>query len=168
MQPIFLLNPKWSLDMLSTIITSTPIYVCSILSILLGLSLAIKWDRARYRLMMFMVTATMFYIGHFAFYNRTESVVPITDTLYCFSYPAIFPLILIYIEGLVQKDPSYKRALLYLLPAFAYRLSLLFPELRQYIRTSLVVSHYTQSFQDYHRCGDPASALFRLEIHQRI
>ena len=89
MQPIFLLNPKWSLDMLSTIITSTPIYVCSILSILLGLSLAIKWDRARYRLMMFMVTATMFYIGHFAFYNRTESVVPITDTLYCFSYPAI-------------------------------------------------------------------------------
>jgi AraC-like DNA-binding protein len=123
MQPIFLLNPKWSLDMLSTIITSTPIYVCSILSILLGLSLAIKWDRARYRLMMFMVTATMFYIGHFAFYNRTESVVPITDTLYCFSYPAIFPLILIYIEGLVQKDPSYKRALLYLLPAFACGIS---------------------------------------------
>lgn len=123
MQPIFLLNPKWSLDMLSTIITSTPIYVCSILSILLGLSLAIKWDRARYRLMMFMVTATMFYIGHFAFYNRTESVVPITDTLYCFSYPAIFPLILIYIEALVQKKPNYKRELLYLLPAFACGIS---------------------------------------------
>ena len=82
--------------MLNTIITSTPIYVCSILSILLALSLSIKWDRARYRLMMFMITATMFYIGHFAFYNHTISVVPITDTLYCFSYPAIFPLILIY------------------------------------------------------------------------
>ena len=92
--------------MLSTIITSTPIYVCSILSILLGLSLTVKWDRARYRLLMFMITATMFYIGHFAFYNRTESVVPITDTLYCFSYPAIFPLILIYIEALVLKDPA--------------------------------------------------------------
>ena len=109
--------------MLSTIITSTPIYVCSILSIMLGLSLTVKWDRARYRLMVFMITATMFYIGHFAFYNRTISVVPITDTLYCFSYPAIFPLILIYIEGLVQKDPSYKRALLYLLPAFACGIS---------------------------------------------
>ena len=104
--------------MLNTIITSTPIYVCSILSILLALSLSIKWDRARFRLLMFMITATMFYIGHFAFYNRTESVVPITDTLYCFSYPAIFPLILIYIEALVLKDPDYKRGLLYLLPSF--------------------------------------------------
>ena len=102
--------------MLNTIITSTPIYVCSILSILLALSLSIKWDRARFQLLMFMITATMFYIGHFAFYNRTESVVPITDTLYCFSYPAIFPLILIYIEALVLKDPDYKRGLLYLLP----------------------------------------------------
>ena len=90
MQPIFL-SKRSDPVMLSTIITSTPIYVCSILSILLGLSLTIKWDRARYRLLMFMITATMFYIGHFAFYNRTESVVPITDTLYCFSYPAIFP-----------------------------------------------------------------------------
>ena len=102
--------------MLSTIITSTPIYVCSILSILLALSLSIKWDRARFRLLMFMITATMFYIGHFAFYNRTVSVMPVTDTLYCFSYPAIFPLILIYIEALVLKDPDYKRGLLYLLP----------------------------------------------------
>ena len=88
--------------MLSTIITSTPIYVCSILSILLALSLSIKWDRARFRLLMFMITATMFYIGHFAFYNRTVSVMPVTDTLYCFSYPAIFPLILIYIEAMVE------------------------------------------------------------------
>ena len=68
---------------------------------------------------MFMITATMFYIGHFAYYNRTISAVPITDTLNCFSYPAIFPLILIYIEALVLKEPDYKRALLYLLPSFA-------------------------------------------------
>ena len=109
--------------MLSTIITSTPIYVCSILSILLALSLSIKWDRARYRLLLFMITATMFYIGHFAFYNRTVSAVSITDTLYCFSYPAIFPLILIYIEALVLKEPNNKRALLYLLPSFVCGIS---------------------------------------------
>ena len=109
--------------MLSTIITSAPIYVCSILSILLGLSLTIKWDRARFRLLLFMITATMFYICHFAFYHRSVSLVPITDTLYCFCYPAIFPFILIYIEGLVQKEPDYKRGLLYLLPAFACGIS---------------------------------------------
>ena len=109
--------------MLSTIITSAPIYVCSILSILLGLSLTIKWDRARFRLLLFMITATMFYICHFAFYHRSVSLVHITDTLYCFCYPAIFPFILIYIEGLVQKEPDYKRGLLYLLPAFACGIS---------------------------------------------
>lgn len=109
--------------MLITVISSAPIYVCSILSILLALSLSIKWDRARWRLLMFMITATMLYIGHFAFYHRTVSLVRVTDTLYCFSNPAIFPLILIYIEGLVQKKPSYKRALLYLLPAFACGIS---------------------------------------------
>ena len=54
---------------------------------------------------------------------HTISVVPITDTLYCFSYPAIFPLILIYIEALVLKEPNYKRGLLYLLPAFACDIS---------------------------------------------
>ena len=164
MQLIFLLNPKWSLDMLSTIITSTPIYVCSILSILLGLSLAIKWDRARYRLMMFMVTATMFYIGHFAFYNRTESVVPITDTLYCFSYPAIFPLILIYIEGLVQKDPSYKRALLYLLPAFACGISagLIYATMSNEEYADFIGYHYY--FQNYNNLA--GSAWWLIAIHR--
>ena len=109
--------------MLITVIASAPIYVCSILSILLALSLSIKWDRARFRLLMFMITATMLYIGHFASYQRSTSFVPITDTFYCFSYPAIFPLILIYIEGLVVKEPNYKQALLYLLPAFVCGIS---------------------------------------------
>ena len=122
MQPIFL-SKRTDPCMLSTIISSTPIYVCSIFSIQLALSLSVKWDRARFRLLLFMITATMLYIGHFAFYNRTESVAPVTDTLYCFSYPAIFPLILIYIEALVQKKPNYKRELLYLLPAFVCSVS---------------------------------------------
>ena len=122
MQPIFL-SKRTDPCMLSTIISSTPIYVCSILSIQLALSLSVKWDRARFRLLLFMITATMLYIGHFAFYNRTESVAPVTDTLYCFSNPAIFPLILIYIEALVQKKPNYKRELLYLLPAFVCSVS---------------------------------------------
>ena len=150
--------------MLNTIITSTPIYVCSILSILLGLSLTVKWDRARYRLLMFMITATMFYIGHFAFYNRTESVVPITDTLYCFSYPAIFPLILIYIEGLVQKDPSYKRALLYLLPAFACGISagLIYATMSNEEYADFIGYHYY--FQNYNNLT--GSAWWLVFIHR--
>ena len=143
-------------DMLSTIITSTPIYVCSILSILLALSLSIKWDRARFQLLMFMITATMFYIGHFAFYNRTESVVPITDTLYCFSYPAIFPLILIYIEALVLKDPDYKRGLLYLLPSFICGISaaLIYATISNEEFSEFIGYHYY--FQNYNSISGSA------------
>ena len=142
--------------MLNTIITSTPIYVCSILSILLALSLSIKWDRARFQLLMFMITATMFYIGHFAFYNRTESVVPITDTLYCFSYPAIFPLILIYIEALVLKDPDYKRGLLYLLPSFICGISaaLIYATISNEDFSEFIGYHYY--FQNYDSISGPA------------
>ena len=163
MQPIFL-SKRSDPVMLSTIITSTPIYVCSILSILLALSLSIKWDRARFQLLMFMITATMFYIGHFAFYNRTESVVPITDTLYCFSYPAIFPLILIYIEGLVQKDPSYKRALLYLLPAFACGISagLIYATMSDEEFSEFIGYHYY--FQNYNSIS--GSAWWLVFIHR--
>ena len=142
--------------MLNTIITSTPIYVCSILSILLALSLSIKWDRARFQLLMFMITATVFYIGHFAFYNRTESVVPITDTLYCFSYPAIFPLILIYIEALVLKDPDYKRGLLYLLPSFICGISaaLIYATISNEDFSEFIGYHYY--FQNYDSISGPA------------
>ena len=163
MQPIFL-SKRSDPVMLSTIITSTPIYVCSILSILLGLSLTVKWDRARYRLLMYMITATMFYIGHFAFYHRTISVVPITDTLYCFSYPAIFPLILIYIEGLVQKDPSYKRALLYLLPAFACGISagLIYATMSDEDFSEFIGYHYY--FQNYNSIS--GSAWWLVFIHR--
>ena len=150
--------------MLSTIITSAPIYVCSILSIMLGLSLTVKWDRARYRLMMFMITATMFYIGHFAFYNRTISVVPITDTLYCFSYPAIFPLILIYIEALVLKDPDYKRGLLYLLPSFICGISagLIYATMSNEEYADFIGYHYY--FQNYNSIS--GSAWWLVFIHR--
>ena len=150
--------------MLSTIITSAPIYVCSILSILLGLSLTIKWDRARFRLLMFMMTATMFYIGHFAFYNHTISIVPITDTLYCFSYPALFPLILIYIEALVLKEPNYKRGLLYLLPAFACGISagLIYATMSDEEFSDFIGYHYY--FQNYNSIS--GSAWWLVFIHR--
>lgn len=163
MQPIFL-SKRSDPVMLSTIITSTPIYVCSILSILLALSLSIKWDRARFRLLMFMITATMFYIGHFAFYNRTISVVPITDTLYCFSYPAIYPLILIYIESLVLKDPDYKRGLLYLLPSFICGISaaLIYATISNEEFSEFIGYHYY--FQNYNSIS--GSAWWLVFIHR--
>ncbi len=109
--------------MLYTIISSTPMYVCGTLMILLALSLCTKWDTARYRLLLFMLTSLILYIGNFAYFNHMESVIPITDTLYCYCNPACFPIFLIYIESLVLKDPGHKRGFLYILPAIICGLS---------------------------------------------
>ena len=103
--------------MLNTIITSAPMYICGTLSVLLGLSICYRWDRARFLLLIFMLSATLLYMEHLTFFNRIISVIPITDTLYCFCNPAVFPLFLIYIEELVLKSPNRKRQLCYLLPA---------------------------------------------------
>lgn len=103
--------------MLNTIITFTPIYVCSIISILLALSLCSRWDRPRYRLLVFMITATFLYIGHFVFLNHITWAYPVFDTLYCYSNLAVFPLFLIYIESLVLKSPNRKHEIMYLVPA---------------------------------------------------
>lgn len=103
--------------MLNTIITSTPIYVCGILSVLLCLSLYHRWDRPRFLLLIFMVTSTLLYIGHFIFFNRIIAAIPISDTIYCFCNPAVFPLFLIYIEELVIHKPKRRQQILYILPA---------------------------------------------------
>ena len=103
--------------MLNTIITSAPMYVCGTLAVLLGFSISYRWDRPRFLLLIFMLAATLLYMGQLTFFNHIDSAIPITDTLYCFCNPAIFPLFLIYIEELVLKNPSRRRQLLYLLPA---------------------------------------------------
>lgn len=154
--------------MLNTIITSTPIYVCSILSILLALSLCAKWDRARHRLLWFMIVAALLYVGNFAFYNRMVSVVPVTDTLYCFCNPAVFPLLLIYIEALVLKEPNYKRALLYLLPAFVCGISagLIYATISEEELAEFISYHHY--YQNYDSLTGPAWWLVVLHKTVRV
>ena len=77
---------------------------------------------------------------------------------------AIFPLILIYIEGLVQKDPSYKRALLYLLPAFACGISagLIYATMSDEEFSEFIGYHYY--FQNYNSIS--GSAWWLVFIHR--
>lgn len=103
--------------MLNTIITSTPMFVCGTLSVLLGLSLYNRWNRPRFQLLIFMIATTLLYIGHFIFFNRMIAAIPLSDTIYSFCNPAIFPLFLIYIEELVLERPKRRLQILYLLPA---------------------------------------------------
>ena len=97
--------------------SSLPMIVCGILSVLTALSLFNHRNRARVRLLFFMLTATLLYLAHYVYFNRLTAVVPLTDTFYSFCNPAVFPLYYLYIEELTEYRPNRWRQVLYLLPS---------------------------------------------------
>ena len=103
--------------MLGVVISSLPMIVCGVLSVLIALSLYDHCNLAKKRLLVFMVTATVLYLAHFMYFNRQTSVIPLTDTLYCFCNPAVFPLYYLYIEELTEYRPNRWRQALCLLPS---------------------------------------------------
>lgn len=104
--------------MVNILVTSTPMMICAILSVLLGLSLSDRWDRPRFRLLLFMIVATLLYAGHYIFFNYISEAIPISDTLYSFANPAVYPLFFIYVEELTQRHPNRMHQLLIMLPPF--------------------------------------------------
>lgn len=94
-----------------------PMNTCLILTVLLGLSLVREWDRPRFKLLLFMVAATLLYTGHYLFFNKVEAAIPVSDTIYCFCNLAVYPLYFMYIEELTLHYPNYRRQALYLLPS---------------------------------------------------
>lgn len=103
--------------MLGVLMSSLPMIVCGVLSVLTALSLFNHRNRARVRLLLFMLTATLLYLAHYVYFNRLTAVVPLTDTFYSFCNPAVFPLYYLYIEELTEYRPNRWRQVLYLLPS---------------------------------------------------
>lgn len=103
--------------MLGVFISSLPMVVCGVLSVLIALSLYNHWNRAKMRLLLFMLTATVLYLAHYMYFNRQMAVIPLTDTFYSFCNPAVFPLYYLYIEELTEYRPNRWRQVLCLLPS---------------------------------------------------
>ncbi len=103
--------------MLGVFTSSLPMIVCGVLSVLIALSLYNHWNRAKMRLLLFMLTATVLYLAHYMYFNRQMAVIPLTDTFYCFCNPAVFPLYYLYIEELTEYRPNRWRQVLCLLPS---------------------------------------------------
>ena len=91
--------------------------VCGVLSVLIALSLYNHRNLAKMRLLFFMLTATVLYLAHCIYFNRQTTVIPLTDTFYCFCNPAVFPLYYLYIEELTEYRPKRWRQTLCLLPS---------------------------------------------------
>lgn len=103
--------------MLGVLMSSLPMMVCGVLSVLIALSLCERRSQSKGRLLVFMITATVLYLAHYVYFNRLTAVVPLTDTFYCYCNPAVFPLYYLYIEELTEYRPNRWRQALYLLPS---------------------------------------------------
>lgn len=103
--------------MLGVFMSSLPMIVCGVLSVLIALSLYNHWNRAKMRLLLFMLTATVLYLAHYIYFNRQMAVIPLTDSFYSFCNPAVFPLYYLYIEELTEYRPNRWRQMLCLLPS---------------------------------------------------
>ena len=129
--------------MLGVLISSLPMIVCGILSVLIALSLYDHRNMAKLKLLIFMAMATMLYLAHYFYFNRLMAVIPLTDTLYCFCNPAVFPLYYLYIEELTDYRPNRWRQALYLLPSLLCCLAVgLLYTLMNPQETATFVQHY--------------------------
>ena len=103
--------------MLAILMSSLPMIVCGVLSVLIILSLYDCRNMAKTRLLFFMATATLLYLAHFIYFNRLMAVIPLTDAIYCFCNLAVFPPDYLYIEELTDYRPNRWRQALCLLPS---------------------------------------------------
>ena len=103
--------------MYTNLITSMPMYVCAFWSVLLLLDVITTRQVAKGRLLAYMAAATLLYTGHYVFFNRQAELLPLSDTIYCATNLAVFPLYLIYIKELTVPEWNHRRQWLWLLPA---------------------------------------------------
>ena len=91
------------------LIISFPLFVCTILSAELVVSLCRQYDRARACLLLWSLTATVLYAMHYLFFSHFVAWLPVTDAVYTACNLAVYPLYLIYIYELTDERPLRHR-----------------------------------------------------------
>lgn len=92
-------------------------FVCAFMSLLVALSWAENRRKDKFWLLIFMIVSMLLYMGHFTFFHREYAVLPVTDSIYSFCNPAVYPLYFIYISALTDQGCNALRYLVALLPA---------------------------------------------------
>ena len=141
--------------------SSLPMIVCGVLSVLIALSLYDCRNMAKTRLLFFMITAMVLYLAHYIYFNRLIAVIPLSDTIYCFCNLAVFPLYFLYIEELTDYRPNRWRQALYLLPSLlgGMAVGLIYTQMDRQ-ETAIFIEHYLY--------GDEFASLSGLTFVQAI
>ena len=103
--------------MIHLIVSFLPLAVCAFWSVAIALNLWEQGNRAaRRQLLLWAVTATLLYGGHFIFFNRITSQLPASDTVYVVCNLLVYPLYLYYITMLTKGTVSSRQRWLTVLP----------------------------------------------------
>lgn len=103
--------------MIHLIVSFLPLAACAFWSVAIALNLWEQGNRAaRRQLLRWSVTATLLYAGHFVFFNRMTSEIPVSDTIYVVCNLLVYPLYLYYITMLTQGTVSSRQRWLTVLP----------------------------------------------------
>ncbi len=94
-----------------------PMFVCAFWAVLLLLDVVESRQPAKHRLLTYMLAATLLYAGHYVFFNRVVWLLPVSDTLYCTTNLAVFPLYYIYLKELTEPEWNHRWQWLLLVPA---------------------------------------------------
>lgn len=95
-----------------------PMFVCLFWSVILASELIINGkSRPKGHLLAFMMTATILYMGHWAFFHHSTHILPATDTLYSVANLAVYPLFYLYICSLTERKKERRLQYIMLCPA---------------------------------------------------
>ncbi len=99
--------------MVKSLLVALPMLVCAIFALQLLLAWWRHRDAAHGWLGVWASVTTLLYAGHFLYFHRAMDLLPLSDTLYVGANLAVYPLYLIYISQLTEKQPiSSRRRLL--------------------------------------------------------
>lgn len=103
--------------MIHLIVSFLPLAVCAFWSVAIAINLWEQGNRAAHReLLLWAVTATLLYTGHFVFFNRMTGRIPVSDTIYVVCNLSVYPLYLYYLTMLTKGTVSRRQRLLTWLP----------------------------------------------------
>ncbi len=103
--------------MIENLIASLPMLVCAFWSVITLLDWYERRTSDKMQLLHFSMAATLLYMGHYVFFCHADSLIPVTDTIYCFTNLAVYPLYYLYISEVTDAVRHRFRKLLILLPA---------------------------------------------------
>ncbi len=106
--------------MIAGLLYSLPMLVCSFWTVLLLLDVMETHRPQKKMLLMFMVTSTLLYAGHFIFFSHYIQLIPFSDTIYCICNLLVYPLYFLYIDIMTEHPASRRILLISLLPAAVF------------------------------------------------